>query len=147
LAGPRVVALDERADITGNVGDPEQPRLSVKQVTESRRVHFEYVHQIEQYAGGDAAAACAPDQPVERRETHSGVDAAAVAHCAHARTIAEMRDDRPLRAGGDLPQPPGDVFVGKTVESVAADTRLLEPAGQGDAAGEGRDAAVEGGVE
>ena len=63
-------------------------------------------------------------------------------------TVAQVRDDdTPLGAGGVLRQRAGDIFVGKAMKTVAFDAFGRNPARQAEHLGDGRLAAMEGGVE
>src|SRR5436305_1008064 len=100
-------------------------------------------------AGIDAAAARAHDKPVEGGETHRRVDAAPALHCAQAGAVAEVRGNHtPARERRiDLAQTPCDIFIRKTMKAVAADTLIVEEAGDGEPGGDHRLVMVEGRVE
>jgi len=54
------------------------------------------LHQIEDDAGIDRAAARSHHEAVDGGESHGRGDAAAVLHRAQARTVAQVREDNPL---------------------------------------------------
>ena len=91
--GPRIARGQERAHVARNAGHAEQARLVVEQLLDGARVHSALVHEVEQHAGVDRAAARAHRQPVEGGETHRARDARAGLERAHARAVAEVADD------------------------------------------------------
>jgi hypothetical protein len=60
------------------------------------RRHAALALQVEKYAGIDRPAARTHHHPIEWREPHGGIDAAAVAHRAEAGAAAEMGNDNPF---------------------------------------------------
>src|SRR3546814_543414 len=71
-------------------------------------------------------------QPIEGREPHGRVDALPVPHRAQARAVSEMRRDHPPigKRPVDGSQLPGDIFVGQSMKSIAADSLLMQRAGE-----------------
>ena len=81
------------------------------------------LHQIEDHAGIERAAARAHHQAVDRGEAHRARDAAAVLDGAQAGAVAEMRDDdapgRERRR--KFAQRDYEIFIRQAVEAVAPD--------------------------
>ena len=99
----------------------------------------------------ERAAAGGHHQPVERREAHGRVDAAAARHGRSRAAVAEVADHQPQLLHGAAEQlggAAGAVGVAQAVEAVAADPPLARPArGHRVGARSRREAGMEGGVE
>ena len=74
--GARLLAGEQRAHVARDARDAEQPGLVVDQLLDGARVHAALVHQVQDDAGVDGAAACAHRQAIDRREAHRARDAA-----------------------------------------------------------------------
>ena len=88
--------------------------------------------QPQDQAGIDAPRPGGHDQPVERRESHGGVDGAAVAHRRERRPGPEVAGDQPHAIEGapqELSRAPRGIGVGESVEAVLAQVPALAPLG------------------
>ena len=94
LAGRRLRRGAQRAHVGRDAGDAEQARLPVEQVLDAAASSRVLLHQVEQHAGIERAAARAHHQPVDGGEAHRAGDAPPVANGAQAGAVAEMRDDQ-----------------------------------------------------
>ena len=99
-ARARICARLEFAHVVADAGQALQSALVIEQVLHLLGAHLLFPDQVEHHAGIDLAGPRAHRQPVERREAHRALDAAAVRKRAHRSAAAEMRDDHP--AGRDL---------------------------------------------
>ncbi len=124
---------------------PKRPERAVEELLNRSGVHAPLVHQIQQHARIDLAAPCSHDQSVERRKPHRARDAAPGVHRTHARAVAQMAHDS--SPGGGMAvvlwQNRGDVLVREAVEPVAAYTRVMQFARNGEASGNIRIRGVE----
>ena len=145
----RSVGRQEFAHVRGDPGDAEQARLLVEQAGQCMTVHALLLDQVEQHARIQIAAARAHHQAVEGGEAHARGDAPALPHGAHAGAVAQMEDDHPAVGGlaQMLGQDLGDVFIGQSVEAVAAYPLFRELTRQREQLRQFRLAAMEGGVE
>jgi hypothetical protein len=84
----------ELAHVGRHARDAEQARFLVHEVLERARVHPVLVHQVDQHAGIDRAAARAHHQALDRGEAHRRRVALAALERADAGAVAEVADDR-----------------------------------------------------
>ena len=85
----------ERAHVVGQAGQTLEAAFAAKQVLYLGRGHLLLVHQIEEDARVELAAARAHRQAVECGEAHRRGDALAFTDCAHRRAVTQMRDHDP----------------------------------------------------
>ena len=103
------------------------------------------LHQIEDDAGIDRAAARSHHEAVDGGESHGRGDAAAVLHRAQARAVAEMGEDNPLvrKVRRELLEPRSEELIREAMKSIPANAFLAEVARQGESLGETGLGAVE----
>ena len=145
----RFVGSKQGAHVAGNAGDAEQARLLIEQLFDGTGIHLQLVHQIEDDPRVQVAAAGAHRQSVHGGEAHGAGHALAVVDRAHAGAVAQMQHHGASRrrAGVNLRQDGGDVFIGQAVEAVAPHAPLRDFGRQGEHLGHLRLAAMESGVE
>src|SRR6185312_6059379 len=144
-----VGARKQRAHVTGNTaGYSQQAGAPVEEVFHLLHRQAASLLQIENDAWVQRARPRPHHQPVKRAESHGGVDAPAPAYCAQARAVAEMGDYDALlgQIGSYFPQTVRNVFIGKAVETVTANTLRLIFAWQREAGRDKRHRVVKGGV-
>jgi hypothetical protein len=115
-----LVAGDQRAHVLRDAGDAEQSGFLVEQMRHFLHAEALAVHDVQDQARIDRAAARAHDEAVERREAERRGDALAIDHRRHAGAIAQMADDdAAVGLLAVLRQHAGDVLVRNAVEAVA----------------------------
>ena len=146
----RIVAGQQGPHVVADAGDTEQSGLVIEQIAHLGRGHPLLLHQVENDARIEIAAAAAHGQAIERRKAHGRRHALAPMDRTQAGAAAEMGHDNAAIGGcrtKDVGQNAGDVFIGKAVKPVPPDALGGEPARQRERGGDLRLSMVKGRVE
>ena len=90
---PCLIRRKERAHVGRDTGHAEKAGLTIEQVLDRARIHFELVLQVQHDAGIKRAGSRSHHQSVERGKAHRCRDARPGLHCAHRCAIAQVRND------------------------------------------------------
>ena len=141
--------LLEFAHVGGHSRYAKQAGPLVDQFFDRARIHAAFVHQVKDHPWVKAAASGSHHQAVDSRKAHCGCDAVASVHSAQARAVAEVGNDHFCigQRGRSFVEPLRNIFVGETVEAVAAHPQLGNLSRQGEHLRECRLRAMEGCIE
>lgn len=81
------------AHVVGQAGKAQQSRLLIEHGLDLRQRQSLFGRDIVEHGRIDVAGACAHDQPLERRESHGGVDRTSAVNGAGGASIAEVQRD------------------------------------------------------
>ena len=144
------IRFEQVAHVLADARDAQQAGLFVEQLGDGGGIHVFALHEVEQHAGVDNAAARAHHETVDGGKAHRGGHALAVAQGTHGSAIAQVGDDDGtvgLVLPDDFRQLAGDVVIRQAVETIALDAFLRERAGNGIGLRQRRLGAVEGRIE
>src|SRR5262249_54178672 len=126
--GAMVLAVEEVTHIIANTGQALQTAPPVEQILNLRGRHAFLRDEIEHNSGVDLSGSGAHGQTVERGEAHGAVYASTIRQGTHGSTASKVSDDY---ASGchirrDLPQPIGNILIGKAVKSITTNSLNIE---------------------